>query len=104
MSLRERLTECIERAVENQEAAGMNLRVLQDGEEICYAYAEVSKVQYDIIENALIFMNKPSFNEVLRDNYKHQDAEFHFSGKCKKLVYKDFQIVDEVIIPLQQQK
>lgn len=39
MSLRERLTECIERAVENQEAAGMNLRVLQDGEEICYAEA-----------------------------------------------------------------
>jgi len=80
------------------------LKQAQPGEEICYAYAEVSKVQYDIIENALIFMNKPSFNEVLRDNYKHQDAEFHFSGKCKKLVYKDFQIVDEVIIPLQQQK
>ena len=37
------------------------LQQAQPGEEICYAYAEVSKVQYDIIENALIFMNKPSF-------------------------------------------
>ena len=47
------------------------LKQAQPGEEICYAYAEVSKVQYDIIENALIFMNKPSLNDVLRDNYKH---------------------------------
>ena len=80
------------------------LKQAQPGEEICYAYAEVSKVQYDVVENALIFMQKPRLNEVLRDNYKHQDAEFHFSGECDKLGCKNFQIADEVIIPLQQQK
>ena len=44
MSLQRKLTECIERAVENKEAAGINLRVLRDGEEICYAEAGMADI------------------------------------------------------------
>ena len=44
MSLQERLTECIARAVENKEAAGINLRVLRDGEELCYAEAGMADI------------------------------------------------------------
>ena len=39
MSLKEQLTACLERAVENHEAAGINLLVLRDGEELCYTQA-----------------------------------------------------------------
>lgn len=39
MSLSRELTACLERAVENHEAAGINLLVCRDGEELCYAQA-----------------------------------------------------------------
>ena len=39
MSLQRELTACLERAVENHEAAGINLLVCRDGEELCYAQA-----------------------------------------------------------------
>ena len=39
MSLNEQLTACLEKAVANHEAAGINLLVLRDGEELCYAQA-----------------------------------------------------------------
>lgn len=69
------------------------LKQANKGETICYSYAKVNRVQYDIVENALIFMQAPRLNTNLTDNYIHQDAEFHFSGKCKMLDYTDFRIV-----------
>ena len=39
MGLKEQLTSCLERAVANYEAAGINLLILRDGEEMCYAQA-----------------------------------------------------------------
>ena len=39
MGLSEKLTACLERAVENHEAAGINLLVLRNGAELCYAQA-----------------------------------------------------------------
>ena len=39
MGLKKQLTACLERAVENHEAAGINLLVLRDGEELVYAQA-----------------------------------------------------------------
>lgn len=70
------------------------------GEEICYAYAHVTRVQYDVVENGLIYMQKPRLNNNLVDSYNHQNAEFHFTGRCDLLKYTDYQIVDERIIPL----
>ena len=42
--IRHRLTECIERAVENHEAAGISLLILQDGEELCYTQAGMADI------------------------------------------------------------
>ena len=44
MSLEQKLTACIQQAVENREAAGINLRVLRDGEELCYAEAGMADI------------------------------------------------------------
>lgn len=70
------------------------------GEELCYAFALVSKLQYDIIENSLIFMQEPRLNKNLIDSYDHQDAAFHFSGACGLLRYTDYKIENQVVIPL----
>jgi len=43
--LKKRLTECLEKAVENQEAAGINLLILQNGDELCYTQAGVSNLE-----------------------------------------------------------
>lgn len=45
MNLQEKLTACLERAVENHEAAGINLLVLRDGEELCYAQAGKADIE-----------------------------------------------------------
>ena len=45
MGLKEKLTVCLERAVENHEAAGYNLLILRDGEELCYAQAGKADIQ-----------------------------------------------------------
>lgn len=76
------------------------LKQAEIGEEICYAYAQVSRVQYDIIENSLVFMQKPRLNTELVNHYNHQNAEFHFNGTCNLLDYVDYQIINEVIISL----
>ena len=39
MGLNEKLTACLEQAVANHEAAGINLLILRDGAELCYAQA-----------------------------------------------------------------
>lgn len=70
------------------------------GETICYSYAKVNRIKYDVVENALIYMQKPRLNNNLIDSYNHQDAEFHFSEKCRLLHFKDYRILDGVIEPL----
>lgn len=72
----------------------------KQGEQICYAYASVNRVQYDVVENGLIFMQKPSLNNNLVDSYNHHDAEFHFSGRCGLLKNTNYQIVNQKVIPL----
>lgn len=76
------------------------LKQAKEGEVICYSYTFVNKTQYDIIENALVFMQKPRLNTNLKYNYNHQDAAFHFSGACDLLKYTDYKIENQVVIPL----
>lgn len=68
------------------------------GEEICYAYAEVPEKDLDIVENALIYTQGPGLNDNLVDNYNHDEAEFHISGKCRLLDYTDFKIDKDGIL------
>ncbi len=64
----------------------------KDGEEICYAYARVDKANLDIVENALVFAQKPRLNNNLVNNYNYESAEFLIEGKCDLLKYKNFSI------------
>lgn len=68
------------------------IRQLGDGEELCYSYAEVSKADLDLIENALIFAQKPKLNEDLVDVYRYDSAEFILEGQCALFKYKKFSI------------
>lgn len=61
-------------------------------EELCYAYADVSLDDLDIIENALIFAQKPPLNSDLVDSFNHKSASFLVEGRCALLTYTDFTI------------
>ncbi|MBO7511015.1 MAG: hypothetical protein J6T35_07505, partial [Bacteroidales bacterium] len=45
------------------------LKQASSGEQICYAYARVDKANLDIIENALVYMQKPRLNTNLTNHY-----------------------------------
>lgn len=64
-------------------------------ETICYSYAHVNDKDLDIVENALIFMQKPRLNENLKENYNHEDARFLIEGKNGLLRYTDFSITNK---------
>ncbi len=61
-------------------------------EELCYAYADVSLDDLDIIENALIFAQKPPLNSELVDSFNYENASFLVEGRCALLTYTDFTI------------
>ena len=64
----------------------------EEGEQICYAYARVDKADLDIVENALIFAQKPRLNQKLKNSYNHEAAELQIEGKCALLHYTDYSI------------
>ena len=68
------------------------LETCASGEEICYAYANVSMDDLDIVENALVFAQKPRLNSDLVDSFNHESAGFLVEGKCALLDYTDFTI------------
>jgi excinuclease UvrABC nuclease subunit len=65
---------------------------LQIGEQICYSYAEVSKDDLDVVENALVFAQKPKLNESLKDSFRYESAQFLIEGRTALLTYTKFQI------------
>ena len=67
-------------------------RELKEGEELCYSFAEVDKKDLDIVENALIFMQKPNVNDYLKDSYNHEDASFEIKGYTNCLKLTEFSI------------
>ena len=68
------------------------LEQASSGEQICYAYARVEKASLNIIENALVYMQKPRLNTNLTDYYNYEDAEFQIEGKCQLLKFTHFSI------------
>lgn len=67
----------------------------KDGEQICYAYARVDKADLDIVENAMIFAQKPRLNNNLKNNYNHEAAQFQIEGKCALLKYTNYSIGED---------
>lgn len=68
------------------------LKACENGEEICYAYANVSMDDLDIVENALVFVQKPRLNSDLVNSFNHESSSFLVEGKCALLNYTDFTI------------
>ena len=67
----------------------------KDGEQICYAYARVDKADLDVVENALIFAQKPRLNINLKNSYNHEAAQFQIEGKCALLNYTNYSIGED---------
>ena len=78
--------------ISNHEKASQFSSKLQKGEELCYACAEVSKTDLDIVENALIFAQKPVLNEELKDSFKYGKVAIKADGRCACLTYTDYSI------------
>ena len=68
------------------------MAALIEGEQICYSYAEVKEQDLDIVENALVYAQKPRLNKELVDSYNHEPAQFNIEGKCSLLNYTYFSI------------
>lgn len=67
----------------------------KEGEQICYAYARVDKADLDIVENALIFAQKPRLNTNLRNNFNHEASQFQIEGKCALLQHTNYSIGED---------
>ncbi len=64
----------------------------KEGEQICYAYARVDKADLDIVENALIFAQKPRLNNNLKDHFNHEASQFQIEGRCGLLKHTNYSI------------
>lgn len=76
----------------NHDKRPLFLKACERGEEICYAYANVSMDDLNIVENALVFAQKPRLNFDLVDSFNYDSAAFLVEGKCALLDYTDFTI------------
>jgi excinuclease UvrABC nuclease subunit len=65
---------------------------LKGGETLCYSYASVAPKDMNIVENALIFMQKPKLNNDLKDSFNYPNSQFDFEGRCALLKETHFSI------------
>lgn len=63
--------------------------MLQEGEELCFSCVSVNK-GLDLVENALIFSQKPVLNEQGKYNYNFTEAHIETTGACACLKYTNF--------------
>lgn len=75
----------------NQHFRDGNFQV-QNTEEICYSVVTLQESDLALVENALIFAQKPPLNDSLKDNYSYAPAQFDISGRCALLRYRQFTI------------
>lgn len=66
--------------------------ILQGKEILCFSVAQVSSNEIDLVENALIFAQKPILNTNLKQSYNHEAAGFVIEGRCSLLRYTSFTI------------
>lgn len=65
---------------------------LKSGEELCYSVAKVPISDLDIVENALIFAQKPILNNDLKETFNHGAVTVKVDGRCACMKYTDFKI------------
>lgn len=64
---------------------------LREHEELCYSCAEVVE-DIELVENALIFVQKPVLNDQGKDSYNYSRAHFVLDGSCTRMKYTNFNI------------
>ena len=64
---------------------------LREHEELCYSCAEVVE-DIELVENALIFVQKPVLNDQCKDSYNYSRAHFVLDGSCTRMKYTNFNI------------
>lgn len=64
---------------------------LREHEELCYSCAEVVE-DIELVENALIFVQKPALNDQGKDSYNYSRAHFVLDGSCTRMKYTNFNI------------
>lgn len=65
----------------------------REGETVCYSVAEVSPDSLNIVENALVFAQKPILNVEYTDRFIYEvPVSFLVEGRCKLLKYQNFTI------------
>lgn len=62
---------------------------LDEGEELCYSCAPVNS-DLDLVENALVYSQKPILNEQGKFNYNFTEAHIEVNGACACLKYTNF--------------
>jgi len=67
---------------------------LNEDEKLCYSYAAVPPDDKSIIENGLIYMQKPPLNDDLTGVFNYGDSQFIIDGACALLKMKNFSITD----------
>ena len=75
----------------NHEKYELLLSQLREQEELCYSCAEVVE-DIDMVENALIFAQKPVLNDQGKDSYNYSRAHFMLNGSCTRMKYTNFNI------------
>lgn len=65
---------------------------LHEGETLCFSIAEVNHFDLDIVENALIYAQKPRLNTEGVNHYSYEDVGFDIEGRCSLLTYTSFTI------------
>lgn len=65
---------------------------LKSEEELCYSCSQVDKGSLDLVENALVFAQKPRLNDQLREKYNYKPARFKLDGRVALMKYTDFSI------------
>lgn len=64
---------------------------LREHEELCYSCAEVVE-DIELVENALIFVQKPVLSDQGKDSYNYSRAHFVLDGSCTRMKYTNFNI------------
>lgn len=68
------------------------LKQCKTDETICYSVAEVNSQDLNVVENALIFAQKPPLNDKYKDNFNYDASKFHLEGRCNLMKHTDFTI------------
>lgn len=84
--------ENVQQRIANNEKEELLKQQLRDGEELVYAFAPVKPEELDIIEQSLIFAQKPIVNEAHKEKFEQEEAAFKIDGQCIGLKYTDYTI------------